>query len=95
LPSNASLADKQTYAEFIARRDAFFERRDQFEKLFRQVIREGIANRTFRSVDVAIFTKTILGAHNWVGVWYRPDGRLNGQQIADMMADSFLRALRQ
>jgi TetR/AcrR family transcriptional regulator, cholesterol catabolism regulator len=90
----ASVADKQSYAEFVTRRDAFFIRRDQFENLFRQVIREGIDNKTFRAVDVAIFTKTILGAHNWVGVWYKPGGRLDGQQIADMMADWFLRALQ-
>jgi len=94
LPSNASLPDKQAYTEFIVRRDAFFARRDEFENLFRRVIREGIDKGVFRPVDVAIFTKTILGAHNWVGVWYRPDGRLSGQQIADMMADSFLRALK-
>jgi AcrR family transcriptional regulator len=91
---SASRADKQAYAEFIQRRDAFFARRDQFENLFRQVIREGIANGTFRTVDVGIFTNTMLGAYNWVGVWYKPGGRLNGQQIADMMADSFLRALK-
>ncbi|MEO8610037.1 MAG: TetR/AcrR family transcriptional regulator [Chloroflexota bacterium] len=90
----ASRADKQAYADFILRRDAFFARRDQFENLFRQVIREGIDNGTFRVVDVGIFTNTMLGAYNWVGVWYKPGGRLNGQQIADMMADSFLRALK-
>jgi AcrR family transcriptional regulator len=94
LPITANLADKQSYAEFIARRDAFFARRDEFENLFRRVIREGIDNGAFREVDVPIFTKIILGAHNWVGVWYKPGGRLNGAQIADMMADSFLRALQ-
>jgi AcrR family transcriptional regulator len=92
--NNANRADKQAYTEFISRRDAFFARRDQFENLFRQVIREGIANGTFRTVDVGIFTNTMLGAYNWVGVWYKPGGRLDGQQIADMMADSFLRALK-
>lgn len=93
-PSDANPADQQAYADFIARRDTFFARRDQFEDLFRCVIREGMENGIFRPVDVAIFTKTMLGAHNWVGVWYKPNGRLNGQQIADMMADSFLRALQ-
>ncbi len=91
---SAGMAEAAAHAEFIARRDSFFARRDQFENLFRHVIREGIANGSFREVDVGIFTKTILGAHNWVGVWYRPAGRLNGEQIADMMADTFLRALK-
>jgi TetR/AcrR family transcriptional regulator, cholesterol catabolism regulator len=91
---NASQADKDAYAEFIARRDAFFAKRDRFENLFREVVRQGIERGEFRSVDVPIFVKTMMGAHNWVGVWYKPNGRLNGEEIADMMADTFLRALK-
>jgi AcrR family transcriptional regulator len=79
----------------IERREAFVARRDQFEDLFRFVVREGVEHGAFRAVDVPIFVKTLLGAHNWVGVWYRSEGRLSGQEIADMMADTFLRALRE
>lgn len=93
-PANASAADHESYQDFVLRRAEFFARRDQFENSFRQVIREGIDKGIFRPVDVGIFTKTLLGAHNWVGVWYKPEGRLTGQQIADMMADTFLRALK-
>jgi AcrR family transcriptional regulator len=93
-PANASAADKQDYVDFITRRDSFFAHRDQFEKLFQQVIREGVEAGVFRSVDVPVFARTMLGAHNWVGVWYRAGGRLNGQQIADEMGDAFLHALR-
>jgi AcrR family transcriptional regulator len=85
-------ADEQ--GEVAQRQQAFIARRDHFEELFRYVVREGIHSGQFRVVDVPIFCKTFLGAHNWVGVWYRADGRLNGQEIADMMADTFLRALR-
>lgn len=81
-------------AAYIARRNKFFARRDYFEKLYRQVIQNGIDHGTFRAVDVPIFAKTLLGAHNWVSVWYKPNGRLNGQQIADRMADTFLQALQ-
>lgn len=80
-------------AAFLARRDAFFARRDVFEDSFRQVIRQGIAAGVFRPVDVPIFVNTVLGAHNWVGVWYRPGGRLSGEAIATQMAETFLRAL--
>ncbi len=80
-------------AQIIARRAAFVARRDQFEALFRHVVREGMERGEFRPVDVPIFVKTLLGAQNWVGVWYRPEGRLNGQEIADMLADTFLRSL--
>jgi len=75
------------------RRDRFFARRDYFEALYRQVVREGIERGVFRPVDVPIFVKAMLGAHNWVSVWYRPGGRLSGQEIAERMADMFLRGL--
>lgn len=80
--------------EFSARRDRFFAERDHFEELFRVVVREGITQGVFRLVDVPVFVKMLLGAHNWVGVWYKPDGRLNGAQIAALTADTFLTALQ-
>lgn len=81
-------------ADFAARRDAFFERRDHFERLFRHVITEGVERGVFRPVDVPVFTRLLLGAHNWVGVWYKPNGRLDGAQIAARAADTFLTALK-
>jgi AcrR family transcriptional regulator len=81
-------------SEDAAGRDAFLRRRDEFERRYRQVVEQGIAEGVFRKVDVGIFTKAMLGAHNWVSVWYRPSGRLSGQQIAERMADTFLAALR-
>jgi AcrR family transcriptional regulator len=77
----------------IEERDAFLHRRDDFERRFRQVIEQGIAAGVFRPVDVPIFTKALLGAHNWISVWYRPGGRLSGEEIAQQMADTFLRSL--
>lgn len=79
--------------ELIERRDRFFAQRDRFEALFRDVVREGITCRVFREVDVPIFVKVLLGAHNWVGVWYKPGGRLDGSQIASLMAEMLLRGV--
>jgi TetR/AcrR family transcriptional regulator, cholesterol catabolism regulator len=75
-------------------RDIYLSRRDNFEKYYRAVIEEGIRRGDFRQVDVPIFTKTMLGAQNWVGVWYRDGGRLTGEQIAEEIAQTFLCALR-
>lgn len=87
-------SSRSNQAELLERRNTFFERRDHFENLFRHVITEGIAQEMFLPVDVPLFVKALLGAHNWVGVWYRPSGRLGGAEIADVMADTFLRALK-
>lgn len=92
-PRNASAEDREAYQAFVERRSAFFARRDHFEELFRAVVREGIEGGVFRPVDVPIFVKTLLGAHNWVGVWYRPEGRLSGAQIANLIADTMLRGV--
>ncbi len=90
---NASIEDREAFQSFVARRGAFFAQRSRFEDLFRTVVREGIEQGKFRPVDVPIFVKTLLGAHNWVGVWFQPDGRLSGAEIADIIADTMLRGV--
>ncbi len=87
---NASAGDWDAYEAFMQRRAAFFAGRDRFEELFRGVVREGIERGAFRPLDVPIFVKTLLGAHNWVSVWYKPEGRLNGGEIAERIADTLL-----
>jgi TetR/AcrR family transcriptional regulator, cholesterol catabolism regulator len=94
---NAMVFEIRTALDLIedaAGRDAFLRRRDEFERSFRRVIEQGIENGEFRPVDVGIFTKALLGADNWVSVWYRPDGRLSGREIAERIADTFLAALK-
>jgi AcrR family transcriptional regulator len=80
--------------EFVQRRDEFFRQRDYFESLFRDTVTEGIKRGEFRAVDAAIVAKAILGAHNWVGVWYKVGGRLTGSEIAAIMIDTFLTSLK-
>lgn len=95
MPPRASGEDGQElYNEFIERRNEFFQQRDYFENLFRQIIHEGIHAGEFRPVDAAIAAKAMLGAHNWVGVWFKPGGRLSGPEIAEHMSDLFLTSLR-
>jgi AcrR family transcriptional regulator len=92
---NASSAERgNDQDEYIERRDVFFQQRETFEVLFQQVIKEGIASGEFREVDAGIVSKAILGANNWVGVWFKPTGRLSGKEIAQIMTDTFLTSLQ-
>jgi AcrR family transcriptional regulator len=93
-PRNGDKPTNMVYEDFMQRRDNFFARRDYFEKLFREVVKSGIRDGEFREVDAAIYAKTMLGAHNWVAVWYKESGRLSGEVVADMMADTFLAGLK-
>ena len=87
--------DDKFIKEFVARRDQFFARRDYFESLFRGAVHAGIEVGEFRRVDAAIVTRAMLGAHNWVGVWFKAGGRLTGEEVADVMVDTWLAALRE
>ena len=86
--------DDKFIAEFVTRRDQFFVRRNYFESLFRDTVRAGMAAGEFREVDAAIVTKAMLGAHNWVGVWFRAGGRLSGEEVAEVMVETWLAALK-
>lgn len=92
-PRNANGKGRSVDPEYIERRDAFFVRRDYFESLFRRIVEQGIAAGEFRQVDAPIVAKAMLGAHNWVGVWYKDGGRLDGEAIAGIMADTFVTSL--
>ncbi len=80
--------------EFVTRRNQFFNRRDYFESLFHNTVCAGIAAGEFRQVDAAIVTKAMLGAHNWVGLWFKDRGRLSGAEVADVMVETWLAALK-
>jgi TetR/AcrR family transcriptional regulator, cholesterol catabolism regulator len=75
------------------RRLALASRRDGYEGLFRRVIAEGSAAKAFRDVDSKLTAMALLSALNGIATWYRPDGRLTAEQIADYHADLFLHAL--
>ena len=75
------------------RRAAISARRDAYERRFREVIEEGIALGAFRASDSALAATFILTALNGISTWYRPDGRLSADRIADHYVDLALRAL--
>jgi AcrR family transcriptional regulator len=75
------------------RRAAVSARRDAYEARFRVTIAEGIAVGAFRATDPAIAATFILTALNGIATWYRPDGRLSPDRIADHYVELALRSL--
>lgn len=76
-----------------ARRDELIARRDAYEALWRATVAQGVAEGTFRPVDVRLATITILAACNWFTQWYRPGGSLSAEQIGLSVADLMLHGL--
>jgi len=68
-------------------------RRDRFEKLWRDLIQEGIDTGKFISYDPALTARALLGVMNWTITWYRPTGSLPVKEITNHMANLFLNGL--
>jgi AcrR family transcriptional regulator len=79
--------DRDRQRDLIARRNAY-------ENRWRDAIEAGIADGSLRRFDVRLAGIGILSACNWFTQWYRPDGRLGVDEIADAFAELFLGGLR-
>lgn len=75
------------------RRDAILERRDRYERRLRDLIADGIAAGDLLPTDAHVAAAFLLGALNAIAGWYRRDGRLSGDRIADHYADLAVRSL--
>jgi TetR/AcrR family transcriptional regulator, cholesterol catabolism regulator len=75
------------------RRAAIADRRDRYEARFRDTIADGAAVGAFRPTDPAIAATFILTALNGIATWFRPDGRLSPDRIADHYVELALRSL--
>lgn len=75
------------------RRQRILERRDAYERRFRDLIVGGIASGEFRMTDPVLASMYVLGALNSIATWYDPDGRLSAERIADYAADLAVRTL--
>jgi AcrR family transcriptional regulator len=67
--------------------------RDKFEALWRDVLAEGVAAKTFKCDDPALAARAVLGIMNWTLTWYRPDGSLTIEEIADQYSNLLLNGL--
>jgi TetR/AcrR family transcriptional regulator, cholesterol catabolism regulator len=67
--------------------------RDRFEALWRDVLVEGISTGLFACDDPPLTARAILGIMNWTITWYRPNGRLEINEISDQYSGLLLNGL--
>lgn len=75
------------------RRSEVLQLRDEYEALFRRVIRDGIASGEFQERDPRLAAMIVLTALNGVATWFRVGGELTADEVADEMAEVVLRGL--
>ena len=68
-------------------------RRDEFERLWRVLLQEGVDEGYFICQDVALTARMLLGVLNWTITWYRKDEAYSPEDIASQFGDLFLRGL--
>jgi AcrR family transcriptional regulator len=94
-------ADPQRSSVFVTewrhlstdRRAEIGARRDAYEQRLRDLIADGLAVGAFAAVDPAVAATFLLTALNGIATWYRPDGRLSADRIADHYVELALRSL--
>jgi AcrR family transcriptional regulator len=76
------------------RRTQFAARRDEYERMFRGMVRDAIREGTFGDVDEKFGTLLILSSINWIYQWYRPGGLMTPDEIARRTTDLLFNGLR-
>lgn len=65
------------------------ELRRRYERLFTDVLDEGVQQQEFDDVASGVVTKAALGALNWIPIWYDP--QRGSEEYVDRVADTFAR----
>ena len=68
-------------------------KRDRFDRAVRRIIRQGVDEGVFRSIDVKFTTFAIMGGINWIPHWFDPSGKADARAIGVAFADFFVAGL--
>jgi len=67
--------------------------RDQVDRIWQEILEEGDQLGEFNAPETGLISKALLGVLNWTITWYREDGPLSAEEIADHFTDLFLAGL--
>ncbi len=71
--------------------EEFVRMRDEYEQCYAAMVEEGIAKGEFRAMPPRLAAKPVLGALNWINMWFRPrEGQqAQGDPVVESIADQF------
>lgn len=67
--------------------------RDRYERMFRQILEDGVLAGVFREHDTSISVKAILRLGPGSAAWFQPGGRSSAREVGVLYADLFERGL--
>jgi len=76
-----------------ALRDVIVGKRDAYERGVRALVMRGIRAGYLRRTEATVATRAFLGALNWTAQWFRPDGSLTPDRVADLVSDYAINGL--
>ena len=74
---------------------AIVRRRDEYETIFQDLIRQGVEEGVFANVDVKILSYAILTLCTAGATWFNSEGRLTVGEIADIYERFIISGLKQ
>lgn len=89
-----SLAHLETESLSSADRPRILRQRRRYEEAVTAVIAAGVQKGELNVKDARVAACVILGALNWTVKWWRPDGRLGLDALAEAMADQLVDGLK-
>jgi len=72
----------------------FVALRDEYEKRFTTILKQGVDEGVFQDVNNKFAVLTILASLNWVVEWYKPQGDMTPEQIAEKLTEFILSGLK-
>ena len=69
-------------------------RRNNYEGIFRNVIKDGVETGEFRNIDVNLTAASIRGLLNSVTLWYRSEGHYAMEDISTRIIDTLYSGIK-
>jgi AcrR family transcriptional regulator len=90
----AFVTDSEIRALTESRRVALIAKRDEYQRMFSEVIRDGIRDGSLRTPDVHVATYAILLQCTGVALWFDPSGPLSLEEVAELHVELVLGSLQ-
>ena len=93
-PRAAFVTDSEIRALTEAPRGALIAKRDDYQAIFSEMIRDGIRDGSLRASDAHVATYAILLQCTGVALWFNPRGPLKLEQVAELHVELVLGSLQ-